>query len=51
MQFKKKAAIKDEIDKDIKRLDNHYKVFYNEDVELQENSKRRLTPEMIANTR
>lgn len=45
----KKAAIKDEIEKDIKRLDQLYRVFYGEDDDLQAKSKRRLTPEMIAN--
>lgn len=44
----KKAAIKDEIEKDIKRLDALYRTFYGEDEELQK-SKRRLSPEMIAN--
>lgn len=44
----KKAAIKDEIEKDIKRLDALYRTFYGEDDELQK-SKRRISPEMIAN--
>lgn len=45
----KKAAIKEEIEKDIKRLDALYRTFFGEDEELQLKSKRRLTPEMIAN--
>lgn len=45
----KKAAVKEEIIKDIERLDKLYKVFFGEDEELQSKGKRRLTPEMIAN--
>jgi hypothetical protein len=45
----KKAAVKEEIIKDIERLDKLYKVFFGEDDELQNKGKRRLTPEMIAN--
>ncbi len=46
----KKAAIKDEIEKDIKRLDQLNRVFFGEDEELQK-IKRRLSPEMIASGR
>ncbi len=45
----KKAAIKEEIEKDIRRLDQLYRTFFGEDDELQIKAKRRLTPEMIAN--
>jgi hypothetical protein len=45
----KKAAIKEEIEKDIRRLDALYRTFFGEDEELQNKAKRRLTPEMIAN--
>lgn len=45
----KKSAIKEEIERDIKRLDALYKVFFGEDDDLQAKSKKRLTPEMIAN--
>lgn len=45
----KKAAIKEEIEKDIRRLDQLYRTFFGEDEELQIKAKRRLTPEMIAN--
>lgn len=45
----KKSAIKEEIEKDIKRLDALYKVFFGEDDALEVKSKRRLSPEMIAN--
>lgn len=45
----KKAAIKEEIEKDIRRLDQLYRTFFGEDDDLQLKAKRRLTPEMIAN--
>lgn len=45
----KKAAVKEEIIKDIERLDKLYRVFFGEDDELQTKGKKRLTPEMIAN--
>lgn len=45
----KKAAIKEEIEKDIKRLDQLYRTFFGEDEDLHAKVKRRLTPEMIAN--
>lgn len=45
----KKAAIKEEIEKDIRRLDQLYRTFFGEDDELQLKAKRRLTPEMVAN--
>lgn len=44
----KKAAIKEEIEKDIRRLDALYRTFFGEDEELQQKVKRRLSPEMIA---
>lgn len=44
----KKAAIKEEIEKDIRRLDALYRQFFGEDEELQQKAKRRLSPEMIA---
>lgn len=47
----KKAAIKEEIEKDIRRLDQLYRTFFGEDDELQLKAKRRLTPEMIANSK
>lgn len=45
----KKAAVKEEIIKDIERLDKLYRAFFGEDDELQTKTKKRLTPEMIAN--
>lgn len=45
----KKAAIKEEIEKDIKRLDQLYRTFFGEDDDLMNKNKRRLTPELIAN--
>lgn len=45
----KKAAIKEEIEKDIKRLDQLYRTFFGEDEDLLNKNKRRLTPELIAN--
>lgn len=44
----KKSAIKEEIEKDILRLDKLYRVFFGEDDELQNKAKKRLTPELIA---
>lgn len=44
----KKAAVKEEIIKDIERLDKLYRAFFGEDDDLQNKAKRRLTPEMIA---
>lgn len=44
----KKSAIKEEIEKDILRLDKLYRVFCGEDDELQNKTKRRLTPELMA---
>lgn len=44
----KKAAVKEEIIKDIERLEKLYRSFFGEDDELQAKVKRRLTPEMIA---
>lgn len=44
----KKAAIKEEIEKDIRRLDALYKTFFGEDETLL-TTKKRLTPEAIAN--
>lgn len=45
----KKAAIKEEIEKDIKRLDQLYRIFFGEDDDLLSKYKRRITPELIAN--
>lgn len=45
----KKAKIKDEIEKDIKRLDAYYKAFYSGDKDLEEQIKKRKTsPESYA---
>ena len=44
----KKATIKDEIDKDIKRVESYYKIFFGEDIELESKAKTRVTPESIA---
>jgi hypothetical protein len=49
---KKKAAISDEIDKDITRLDKYYKLFFGEDDELEKAAKHQaITPELIAGIR
>lgn len=45
----KKSTIKEEIVKDMRQLDALYKTFFGEDDDLHAKSKRRLTPEMIAN--
>lgn len=42
----KKAAIKDEIEKDINRLNVLQRIFFGEDEELK--SRRRITPELVA---
>jgi len=47
----KKAAVSDEIDKDIKRLDSYYKAFFGDDEELSKRTKKRISPEMIAEMR
>lgn len=47
----KKAAIKEEIEKDIRRLDQLYRTFFGEDDDLQAKAKRRLSPEMIAGSK
>jgi hypothetical protein len=44
----KKSAIKDELDKDIARLDKYYKAFFGEDDDLEAKAKSRVTPESIA---
>lgn len=44
----KKSAIKEEIEKDILRLDKLYRVFFGEDDDLQSKGRRRLTPELVA---
>lgn len=44
----KKSAIKDELDKDIARLDKYYKAFFGEDEDLLTKAKTRVTPESIA---
>lgn len=45
----KKAAIKEEVERDIKRLDALYKSFFGEDIELEKRGKKRITPESVAN--
>jgi hypothetical protein len=45
----KKGLIKDELDKDIKRLDSYYKQFFGGDEDLEKKVKRRGTsPELMA---
>jgi hypothetical protein len=44
----KKAAIKEEIEKDIKRLENLYRTFLGEDEALLIKTRKRLTPELVA---
>ena len=44
----KKATIKDEIDKDIKRVETYYKIFFGEDAEFENKAKKRVTPETIS---
>lgn len=45
----KKSAIKDELDKDIARLDRYYKAYFGEDEVLEEAAKKiRKTPESIS---
>jgi hypothetical protein len=44
----KKSVIKDELDKDILRLDRYYKAFYGEDLELETRAKSKMTPEAMA---
>lgn len=44
----KKAMIKDEIEKDIKRLEAMQRTFFGEDEDLSK-SRRRITPELMAN--
>jgi hypothetical protein len=44
----KKSAIKDELDKDIARLEKYYKSFFGDDDDLQSKAKTRVTPESIA---
>jgi len=44
----KKSAIKEEIEKDILRLDKLYRTFFGDDDDLQNRTKRRLTPELMA---
>ena len=44
----KKSALKDELDKDIIRIDKLYKSFFGEDVELEKKGKLKITPENIA---
>lgn len=43
----KKSAIKDEIDKDIARLDRYQKAFFGEDDELEIAGKARMSPESV----
>ena len=44
----KKSVVADEIEKDINRLDNLYKVFFGEDGDLEKKAKKRMTPELMA---
>ncbi len=44
----KKGAIKDELDKDITRLDKYWKLFFGEDDDLEQRAKTRITPESVA---
>lgn len=44
----KKSAIKDELDKDIARLDRYYKTFFGEDEQLEKKARGRMTPETVA---
>jgi hypothetical protein len=44
----KKSAVKDEIEKDIRRLEMLYKAFFGGDELLEKKVKRRITPEEIA---
>lgn len=44
----KKSAIKDELDKDIARLDKYYKSFFGDDDSLEAKAKTRITPESVA---
>lgn len=44
----KKAVIKEEIIKDITRLDALYKNFFGDDEELEKKARKRTSPEMIA---
>jgi hypothetical protein len=46
--LQKKSLVADEMDKDIKRIDQYYKQFFMEDAELEKKGKRRLSPETIA---
>ena len=43
-----KAAISEELDKDIARLDNYISKFFGEDTELIRKSKGKLSPELIS---
>jgi hypothetical protein len=43
----KKSAIKDELDKDISRIDKYYKAFFGGDPELEMIGKKRLRPENV----
>lgn len=47
----KKAALKDELDKDIKRLDSYFKQFFGDDNDLIDRARKRMTPEMLAEKR
>lgn len=44
----KKSAIKDELDKDIFRLDKYHKAFFSDDTELEVKAKSKMTPEAMA---
>lgn len=44
----KKSAIKDELDKDIIRLDKYVKAFFGEDEQLAAQAKKRISPESMS---
>ena len=47
----KKATIADEIDKDIRRLESYYRIFFGDDEELSKKAQKRISPELIATLR
>lgn len=44
----KKSVIKDELDKDIARLDRYYKAYFGEDEVLEVKAKTKMTPEAMS---
>lgn len=46
--LQKKSIAADEMDKDIKRIENYYRQYFMEDDELHKRIKRRVSPELIA---